>query len=115
MTGGAAGRESSRIDNDQCNEAEPIACSLSTAETEDRLSAWAALLGQATERHSTAAGERVRLPAQPAVAAQAAELAALEADCCRFFTFTITVGAGSLWLEVEAPPEGRPLLDALFT
>jgi hypothetical protein len=50
---------------------------------------------------------------EPAVAAQVAELAARETSCCSFFTFTLTVTAGGLSLEVAVPAAHQPVLDAM--
>ena len=92
----------------------PIVCTLSSGQMADRSSAWTDVLARATERESTAGGMRLRFDADPTTVATLAELAVLEAECCAFFSFTITVDAGGAWLAVDAPPDGRPVLDALF-
>jgi hypothetical protein len=58
---------------------------------------------------------RLRLHLHPGaqVAARAAGLAAAETACCSFFTFTLTVAAGSLTLDIAAPVAQLPVLDAL--
>jgi hypothetical protein len=92
----------------------PIVCTLSADEAHDRSSAWAELLARAVEREATATGVRLRFDADPHVASTAADLSVREAECCAFFAFTITIDAHAVWLTVDAPPEGRPVLDALF-
>jgi DNA-binding transcriptional MerR regulator len=92
----------------------PIVCTLSTDDMSDRSNAWTELLGQAVARESTATGVRVRFDADPHVVSTVADLAVREAECCSFFSFMITVDARGVWLAVDAPPDGRPLLDALF-
>lgn len=91
-----------------------IACTLSSAEVIDRSAEWADLLDHVTDRQPTPAGVRLRLEADPRIVGRAADLAAREVDCCAFFSFTIGLGSGGAWLEVGAPPDGRPVLDALF-
>ncbi len=95
--------------------ATPAACTLSSDDAADRSTAWAELLGHAVERHRTPAGIRVRLPDDPAVVARAADLAVREVGCCAFFSFSLTVEAGGVWLEVTAPAsDGQAVLDSLF-
>jgi hypothetical protein len=53
------------------------------------------------------------LTSDPAVAAQAAELAVRETSCCSFFTFTLTATRGRLRLDVTVPSPHQPVLDAL--
>jgi hypothetical protein len=92
----------------------PIVCTLPSEQMTDRSGAWTEVLAKAIEREPTAAGLRLRFDADPTVVATLAELAVLEAECCAFFSFTITVDGGGVWLAVDAPPDGRPVLDALF-
>jgi hypothetical protein len=56
---------------------------------------------------------RLHLHPGPQVAARAAGLAAAETACCSFFTFALTVAAGSLVLDVTVPVAQLPALDAL--
>jgi hypothetical protein len=57
---------------------------------------------------------RLRFDADPQLVSGLADLAVRESDCCAFFAFTITVDGRGVWLAVDAPPDGRPVLDALF-
>jgi hypothetical protein len=92
----------------------PIACTLSTEERPDRVNAWTDVLARATEQESTATGIRLRFDPDSQLVSTIADLAVREAECCAFFTFTITVDSGGAWLAVDAPTEARPVLDALF-
>ena len=91
-----------------------IACTLSSNEAADRTQEWRDALGLVTERRATESGIRLRLPADPVTVGRVAELVTREADCCAFFSFTLTVEHASVWLDVAAPPDGKPVLDALF-
>ena len=79
-----------------------------------RMSGWTDVLDRVVERESTATGMRLRLDADAQVVSTAADLAVREAACCAFFSFTLTIDTGGVWLAVDAPPDGRPVLDALF-
>ena len=90
---------------------EPIACTLSGGDQDQRLGEWRQLLAQATARQPVPDGLQLTLP--PALAGPAAELAAAEQRCCPFFRFTLVLAGGGLQLTVQAPPEAGPLLAAL--
>jgi hypothetical protein len=92
----------------------PIACTLATDARPDRANAWTELLNTAIERESTASGLRLRFAADPQLVGTVADLVVREAECCAFFSFTLTVDARGVWLAIDAPPDARPLLDALF-
>jgi DNA-binding transcriptional MerR regulator len=92
----------------------PIVCTLSMDERPDRSNAWTELLARATERESTATGIRLRFTADPQLVSSVSELVVREAECCAFFSFAITVDTRGVWLSVDAPPDARPVLDALF-
>jgi hypothetical protein len=92
----------------------PIVCTLPSDAGADRTRSWSEVLGRASERETTAGGMRLRFDADPRVVSTIADLAVREAECCAFFSFTITVDGRGVWLAVAAPPDGRPVLDALF-
>jgi len=93
----------------------PVGCTLPTAvAVADRTGEWAELVAHATAREATPDGLRLRLPADPSVVARAAELSVLEAGCCAFFAFTLRVDGAGVWLDIAAPPDARPLLDAML-
>lgn len=49
----------------------------------------------------------------PEVAARAAELAAVETQCCSFFGFDFTITAGRLEMIISVEPVHQDVLDAL--
>ncbi|GAB1819752.1 hypothetical protein [Herbidospora sp. RD11066] len=95
----------------------PSACTLPAAERPLRVAEFDGLFREAVR--SVARPERARLTLDlvfsPENAARTADLAVRENGCCSFFTFTLTVAAGSLALDVAVPPEWTPVLDALET
>src|SRR5262249_30152888 len=86
---------------------EPIACTLGAADQHTRIREWALLLDAVTSRQSVDGGIRLTLPGDPELIAQAARLAALEQQCCRFFSFTIELSADTVVLTVQAPADPR--------
>jgi hypothetical protein len=56
---------------------------------------------------------RLELRPGPLTAGQAAQLFAAETACCSFFTFTLTLTAGSLLLDVAVPAANQLALDEL--
>ena len=93
----------------------PIACTLPSEDMGERLQAWMDVLGQVAQREETRNGMRLSFPADPQLVASVAELATKEAECCAFFTFTLTIDADGAELDVAAPPEGREVLLGLFS
>ena len=93
----------------------PDFCTLPTAEQPLRMHEFDELFRTAvTDVERTSAWAlRLVLTAEPEVAATAAALAAREANCCSFFTFTLTVAALELHLDIEVPTEQTDVLDAL--
>lgn len=93
----------------------PDGCTLPTAERPlrvvelDRLLATAATGSQRTSPEQL----RIDLPSDPEVAADTARLIVRESECCAFFTFTLTVTAGAVHLDVAVPPSQTAVLDAL--
>jgi len=93
---------------------QPIACTLTSAEAVDRTAEWSDALARAEHRERTADGVSLTFPPQPELAARLADLAAREADCCAFFTFTLGVSNDALRLHVSAPADGQGVVTALF-
>jgi DNA-binding transcriptional MerR regulator len=89
-----------------------IVCTLAADERPGRLEEWRQLLGQAHGGGPVDGGLMFLLP--PALAGQAAELAAAEQACCAFFEFTLHLTAGELRLEVRAPDVALPMLANAF-
>jgi hypothetical protein len=92
----------------------PIACTLSPADIPARLDEWRAVVALANTREATDGGERLRFPHDAELAARLAALAVAETGCCSFFTISVMATGDDLWLTVEAPVEGRPLVDQLL-
>ena len=99
---------------------EPIACSLTANSMRRQLDEWNALLGRTEDLRSQVATRLavdggVRLEFAPGIDVQElARLATAEQDCCRFFSFNITVDHRGIGLEARVPAEGIPMLQALF-
>ena len=90
-----------------------IACTLDASAMGTRIAEWQALLAVASARAAHADGVRVEFGADAPVA-EIARLAAAEQGCCSFFSFAITVDERGVGLEVQAPDDARPVIDALF-
>jgi len=94
--------------------AAPIACTLDGGDMATRLDEWNALLAGVTARRRLGDGG-LRLEFGPgADVAEIAQLAAAEQGCCRFFHFALVIDDRGVALEVHAPPDGEPVLAALF-
>lgn len=93
----------------------PEACTLPTAEQPLRLAEFDDLFASAVTGVDRPAATRLLLglPADPAVAARAADLVVRESDCCSFFTFALTVNGARLRLEVTVPGAYADVLDGL--
>lgn len=102
--------ESSLVD------AAPQACTLPMADRPLRLAEWGGLFGSATiaVQRTDPLRARLRLRADPGVAARAADLAVRETQCCSFFTFAVTATGGQLTLDVSTPAGQVAVLDALI-
>ena len=90
----------------------PIACALGPGRVGDRVADWQAALAEATTREKIAGGVRARFPAEVDVASLAA-LAAAEQDCCRWFTFGLTIDGRGVALDITGPTDAQPVIDAL--
>ncbi len=93
----------------------PADCTLPSAERPLRAAEFSDLFAGAVlgAERPEAGLLRLRLRRDRHVAGQVAELAAAETECCSFFTFTLTVGAGSLLLDIAVPAGRTGILDAL--
>lgn len=90
----------------------PIACTLVPDQLHQRLDDWQTLLADAVHRQDIPAGVRLQFPPTVDVAA-ITTLAAAEQACCGFFTFTLTIAAGTVTLDITAPDDAQPMVDAL--
>jgi MerR family copper efflux transcriptional regulator len=89
------------------------ACTLDTAELKQRLADWRALRDRATQLEPISGGARLSFavdePLEPI-----ARLAALESDCCAFYSFTLRVDGPARQLEISAGGGGEPAVHALL-
>jgi hypothetical protein len=90
-----------------------ICCTLGEGERDDRVEAWREVLGDAVDRAEIPGGRRITF-GSPAPLERLARLAADEHECCRFFSFALTVDDRGVALEVTAPDEASELVEALF-
>ena len=95
-----------------------VACTLDDADRPERVRTWRRVAQAATARtRQPHGGWRLELgPShEPVVAlADLAALIAAEQQCCTFFTFTLTVDANGVALDVRTPPDAQQLADALL-
>ena len=90
-------------------------CSLAAAELEERLRRFKQLTASALlESSPTPAGVRLRLRADAAVRRELDALIAAEAECCPFLSFRVDQDAAAIRLDIDGPPDARPLLDGLL-
>jgi DNA-binding transcriptional MerR regulator len=95
------------------SETPPIACSLGGGDMQARIGEWQAVLTAVDQREAIPNGVRLRFgPGAPLV--EIARLAGAEFECCPFFSFTISIDARGVVLEVAAPPDGQVLLESVF-
>jgi MerR family copper efflux transcriptional regulator len=91
----------------------PIACSLGAGDMSARISQWQDVLRHTVERAPIDGGVRLVLGADAPVE-EVVRLAGAEHDCCRFFSFAITIDGRGLALEVTAPPDAQDMVTAVF-
>jgi MerR family transcriptional regulator, copper efflux regulator len=90
-----------------------IACTLAGSMMPGRLDDWRRLLAFVSRREAIDGG--MRLTFTPEVSSGSLmDLVAAEQECCRFFSFAITVDERGLALEVRAPAEAESLVTTLF-
>jgi MerR family copper efflux transcriptional regulator len=98
----------------------PIECSLTANSMRRQLDDWNALFGwngELRKQVATRVGVNggVRLEFAPGIdVRELARLATAEQECCRFFSFNLTVDHRGTGLEVRAPADGMAVLHALF-
>jgi MerR family copper efflux transcriptional regulator len=91
----------------------PIACTLPVDAVPGRVEDWAEVLRSVTSRSSVDGGVRLGLDPDVPIG-DLARLARAEQDCCRFFSFALTVDAHGVGLEVRAPDDALSIVHALF-
>ena len=102
-------------DTDPAGTWAPEACTLPAADRPQRAADFDELFAGTVRGIERAEPTRLRLDLQPSprAAARVAELAAAETGCCSFFTFTLTVAAASLILDITVPALHTGTLDLL--
>jgi MerR family copper efflux transcriptional regulator len=98
----------------------PIACTLGPSGLTDRMIEWEGLLGDkrsflgsAITRTAIPGGVRLEFGPEGDVQ-EIARLTVAEQDCCRFFSFAITVDGRGIGLEVTAPDDALLVVHSLF-
>ena len=91
----------------------PIACSLQPDALRGQLGEWQRLLEHVVDR--TVIEHGIRLGMSPDTPlAELTRLVVAEQRCCQFLRFAITVDTRGLGLEISAPDDARPIVEALF-
>ena len=92
-----------------------IACSLSPTALASRRERWRRLIGgSGIGRDETPDGLRLRFRADPGAAADLAELAAAERDCCAWAEWSVEPRTGEIALVVRSSGTGVAALHAMF-
>jgi len=95
--------------------ANPVACSLSQVDGNERRERWLRLSDRAlSDNESTQAGVRLRFRRLDGVESELRELAALERECCSFAAWSVSSDRAHLILEVSADGDAVGVVRALF-
>ncbi|WP_214103053.1 hypothetical protein [Acrocarpospora catenulata] len=79
-----------------------------------RLADWRSAISQATDREPAAGGVTLTFEHDSRLAGELGRLAAVEYECCSFFTFTLSIGPAGMAFTAQAPDAARDLVTALF-
>ena len=93
---------------------EPLSCSLTPDELDDRRTAWRRVGEAVVGGERTEDGFAVRYRRGPGVADTLRTLAAAERDCCGWASWNVTDTGDACVLEVTGPPEQIGPLAAAF-
>jgi DNA-binding transcriptional MerR regulator len=88
-------------------------CTLGAAELKKRLADWRLLRGRATQLEPILGGTRLSFAADQPIE-PIARLAALESECCAFYTFTLRVDGPRRQLEISAGIGGESAVAGLL-
>jgi hypothetical protein len=92
---------------------QPIVCTLTESDRQDRGGAWQKLLGSGlVERERVPGG--IRLIAAPGAAAALVELIDLERECCAWIEFGLSEGADGAVATLTAQGDGEAALAGMF-
>ena len=89
------------------------ACTLDTAELKQRLADWRALRDRAVKMEAIPGGTRLTFGADEPIE-PIARLAALESECCAFYTFTLHVDGLARQLDISVGVGGEPAVQGLL-
>jgi len=96
--------------------APPVACSLTRAGLADQTDRWQRLAARALTGHAqTADGLRLGFRPEPGAEQELRALAAVEAGCCPWATWTVRASATELVLDVRAAGDGVAALHDMFS
>lgn len=92
----------------------PVACTLPADRMMERTNEWRRIIAAThpTTRSGIDGGVRLEFPSGTDIS-EIARLAVAEQDCCRFFSFTITIDARGIGLEVTGPDNALDAVHAL--
>ena len=95
----------------------PDACTLPTAERPLRLAEFRELFAEAVDdvERVDVTHVRLHLSGPGGLADRVRDLAAREAECCSFFTFTVTAHGEAVILDVEVPAAYADVLASLVS
>ena len=97
-------------------DAEPVACTLSTADMAAQARRWEQLIAQAmTGRTETSDGIRLRFRDDPKVQDELHQLVDVEKQCCPWASWTVSDDTREVMLEVRSTEAGLATLHAMFT
>ena len=92
----------------------PIACTLEATDRPARVDEWRALIAHAEHQTQIEGGYRVDFAPGSVTVASVSDLAEREMGCCAFFSFTVGEHDGRVTLDVVAPEEALPVVEALI-
>ncbi len=91
---------------------EPVECTLSTPEADDRLAEWSELRDAATSVEQL--DDRVRLRFPATLAAKVRDLADRESQCCGFLDIDVTDHGDAVEMTIASTnPDGVPVIQVL--
>jgi hypothetical protein len=95
---------------------QPIACTLSPGQHQDRTGELAALAARALRsRDQTADGERLTFADSADTERELRAVIAAESSCCAFLRMSLKRADDGLVLDIAGPHDARPIIAELFT
>src|SRR5688500_7792037 len=94
---------------------QPIACTLSPGQYQDRTAELAELAGRALRsREQTPDGERLVFTDSPDTERELRAAIAAESSCCAFLRMDLRRAGDGLVLDIAGPQDARPIIAELF-